>query len=83
MKITIRNRIGKPAKEFLEKNKFHVPYYRLCHDRAYNGVVIDVDDDDLEEFSEYLERNGFIFESDEEEVAEDENTTNKLSLHLP
>jgi len=82
MKITIRNRIGKLAKDFLEKNKFHVPYYRLCHEKVHNGVVIDIDDDSGEEFSEYLERNGFIFESDDE-IAEDGKSVNKLSLHLP
>ena len=66
MQITITNRIGKPAKKYLEDFKSRFPSFIITKYKAYNGIVIDIDDDDSEDFFEALETAGFDFESEQE-----------------
>ena len=74
--------VGKLVKPFLEKSKYHIPPFAFCTNKAFNGIVIDVDEDDIEEFEEFFERNGFICESDKDEETTIKSTP-KTSLHIP
>lgn len=72
MKISITNKVGKPAKKHLETFKSRFPPFKFSTDVSYNGQTVEIDDDDKDDFLEALEAAGFDFESDEEE----ESTSN-------
>ena len=76
MKITILNRIGKPAEKHLKDYRTRFPAYILTKEKAYNGIVIEIDDDDAEDFYEALESAGFNYETDED----DSSTSNVPKL---
>jgi len=62
MLITITNLASKPARKHLEANSRKFPPFRVTSFHAYNGVVVDVDEDDVENFV------GFTWDADEDEL---------------
>ena len=68
MLITITNLTSKPARQHLETNKRKFPPFRVTSFHAYNGVVVDVDEDDVEDFTEAMEHEGFVWDADEDEL---------------
>jgi hypothetical protein len=66
MIITILNRIGNPAKEYLQKYKTRFPSYEILKEKTYNGIAIEIDEEDEEDFHLALESAGFDFENDED-----------------
>ena len=70
MKITIINKIGRPAKDYLTKFKKRFPEFKLTTDKVYNGIVVEIDDEDIEAFAFQLDSIGFNFETDQEEDPE-------------
>lgn len=67
MKISIINKVGRLAKNHLETFKSRFPPFKFSTDRAYNGLTVEIDDDDKDDFLDALEAAGFDCESDEEE----------------
>lgn len=65
MKVTINNRIGRPAKEHLEKFKTRFPPFQFANERTYNGIVIEIDDEDYGDLTDALSCAGFNHDSDE------------------
>lgn len=65
MLITITNLPSKPAKKYIEENKNNLPTLRLTKFHAYNGVIVDVEDDNAQDLVEALDAEGFIWESEE------------------
>ncbi len=70
MNITITNKIGKPAKKYLEDYKTRFPQFSFTSDKIYNGIAVEVDDDDAEDFYEALDSAGFDYDSDSEPVVD-------------
>ena len=66
MKIEITNRIGKPAEAHLNKFKTRFPPFAFSKEKNYNGVVIEIDDDDCDDFLDALEAAGFDYNSEHE-----------------
>jgi len=66
IKITITNKSGKPAKDYLNNNKTRFPEYSITSTIVYNGIVIEIDDDDAEDFEDALDAAGFVHEMDSE-----------------
>lgn len=67
MTVTITNKIGKPAKKHLETNKTRFPQFKITRDIVYNGIAVEIDDEDLEDFCDALEAAGYDFDHDGEE----------------
>lgn len=83
MTITITNRIGKPAKKYLEEFKTRFPPFSIQRDVVYNGVVVEVDDDDLEDFTDALEGGGFEYIPDTDDNPGDAPKLPKFSSNKP
>jgi len=73
MNIHITNKIGKPAKKHLETFKTRFPAFKFTRDIVYNGISIEIDDDDKDDFFEALASAGYDYESDEEDVGDGSN----------
>lgn len=67
MKITINNKLELDIKTYLSTSKSKLPAFELTKDITYNGVVVEVDDEDIEDFVDAMESAGFDFELDEED----------------
>lgn len=65
MTITITNRMGKSAMQYLESNSSRLPIFSISNTRVYNGISVTVDDDDAEDFQDALESAGFQAESED------------------
>lgn len=67
MNITITNKIGILAKKHLEDYKTRFPSYSIRNDKVYNGIVIEIEDDDADDFYDALDAAGFDYETEEVE----------------
>lgn len=65
MKITILNRIGRPVSKYLTANSKRVPAFIVTKDRVYNGLVVEIDDEDMDDFLDVIEAGGFAYHSDD------------------
>lgn len=61
MKIEITNKPRLKAIDWVKKNLRHV---RVLTDHVYNGIAIEVEDEDADVIQESLEDNGFTAEQD-------------------
>jgi hypothetical protein len=68
MLVTITNLASKPARQYLESNKRKFPPFRTTSYNTYNGVIVNVDDDNVEEFLEAMDHEGFTWDADEDEL---------------
>ena len=81
MTLTITNRMGRPVAEFLRNKKSRLPSFFICRDKSYNGIVVEVDDDDSDDFCEALEGAGFSVDSDE--IGNDASSTPRFPKVTP
>ena len=83
MRITIINRIGKPAEKHLKDFKTRFPPYVLTNDKIYNGIVIEIDDENEDDFLDALESAGFDHETEKEDNPRGAPKLDKYSPRFP
>jgi len=66
MTITITNLPTKTIKDYLSINKKQLPLFTT--QKTYNGLVVDIDDEDVLDFIDTLESEGFMLDCDDEEL---------------
>lgn len=83
MKISITNKVGKPAKKHLETFKSRFPQFKFCNDITYNGQTVEIDDDDKDDFLEALEAAGYDCETDDDAEDAQESNVPKMPKTKP
>lgn len=81
MLITINNKVGRPAKQYLEANRRKFPPFQFTRDVVYNGVVIEADEDNEEDLVEALDVSGFDWTAEDAEPSR--MRTEKSAPKLP
>ena len=66
MKVTIVNRISFPIKDYLVKYKTRFPSFSIINDKTYNGLVVEIDAEDIEDFIFQLDSAGFEYSTEDD-----------------
>lgn len=67
MLVTIINLATKPAKKYLEDYRKRFPPFVITKNHTFNGVVVEVDEEDVADFIESAQHAGFSWISDDYE----------------
>lgn len=75
MIVLIKNKSSQKALDFLESQK-NLPVLFLVS-KSYSWIVVEVDDDDKDDFLELLDSKGFDYEDQVDENQEDQSKEDK------